>query len=399
VQRYQDWRQIPWRQAHQADLNIYHIGNDVTFHGGIWQLSRRCPGLVVLHDLELQELFCGIADATPDGWTDYVAGMTGCYGLAGAQAARQLYFKEQPTATIAHHYPLTEWALENAIGALFHNRQACQTATQTLAQRWHLGYAPLPYAAAPTVAQRSQTSPYQLILFGYLGANRQVETIVRALAQMPERDQFQLHLYGQLADPRPIEAAITQFNLGALVHIHGFVSDPALHQALATANLAFNLRSPTVGEASGSQLQIWQHALPSLVSQVGWYAQLPAGTVAWVRPGSEIADIQTHLRQFLADPPRYAAMGYRGRAVLEAHHSPQDYAEALVEFARTCRGATDRRASGFSTVTAQQMTDRAAMPLADWARSGSANSRDLTALAQAIAALTGNGNEDGDKVS
>jgi glycosyltransferase involved in cell wall biosynthesis len=398
VQRYKDWQQIPWRQVHQADLNIYHIGNDVTFHGGIWQLSRRCPGLVVLHDLELQELFCGIADATPDGWTEYVAGMTRCYGLAGAQAARQLYLKEQPTAAIAHSYPLTEWALENAIGALFHNRQACQAATQTPAwkQRWHLGYTPLPWAAKPSLAPRSHRPPYQLILFGYLGANRRIEAILMALAALPERHQFRLHLYGQIADPQAIEAAINRLSLKALVQIHGFVSDEILDQALATTDLAFNLRSPTVGEASLSQLQIWQHALPSLVSQAGWYAQLPAGTVAWVRPGHEIADIQTHLQQFLADPARYAAIGHRGQAELRAHHAPQDYAEALVEFARICRGSTDSWASGFSTVTAQQMSDRAAVPLASWARSGSANGRDLTALAQAIAALTGDGDEDGD---
>jgi glycosyltransferase involved in cell wall biosynthesis len=387
VQRYVNWQQIPWRQVHQADLNIYHIGNDVTFHGGIWQLSRRCPGLVVLHDLVLQELFCGIADASPDGWNEYVAGMTRCYGLAGARAARQLYLKEQPTATIAQHYPLTEWALENAIAALFHNRQAYQTAIQTPAwkQRWHLGYAPLPYAAHPTVAQRSQTPPYQLILFGYLGANRRIEAILTALAALPERHQFRLHLYGQIAEPHAIEAAINRLNLGALVQIHGFVSDAILDRALATADLAFNLRSPTVGEASLSQLQIWQHALPSLVSQAGWYSQLPAGTIAWVRSSHEIADIQTHLQQFLADPSRFAAMGYQGRAELEMHHSPQAYAEALVEFAGNCR-------CGVSTVTVQQMSDRAAVTLANWVRSGT-NGRDLTALAQAITALTGNGDE------
>ena len=64
-----------------------------------------------------------------------------------------------------------------------------------------------------------------------------------------------------------------------------------------------------MGEASVSQLQIWDHALPSLVTKVGWYACLPAETVAFVRPDHEIIDIHAHLRAFLSEPWRYAQMG------------------------------------------------------------------------------------------
>jgi hypothetical protein len=86
-----------------------------------------------------------------------------------------------------------------------------------------------------------------------------------------------------------------------------------------------------MGEASVSQLQIWDHALPSLVTRVGWYAGLPEGTVAWVRPDHEIADIRSHLSAFLADPMRYALVGEQGRRLLETRHTPEAYAQALVD--------------------------------------------------------------------
>ncbi len=96
-----------------------------------------------------------------------------------------------------------------------------------------------------------------------------------------------------------------------MVTLHGFVPAEDLEAALTSAHLAINLRFPTMGEASVSQLQIWDHALPSLVTRVGWYATLPQETVAFVRPEHEITDIQAHLHAFVDDPGRYAHMGRR----------------------------------------------------------------------------------------
>ncbi|CDH45570.1 hypothetical protein BN874_2590010 [Candidatus Contendobacter odensis Run_B_J11] len=92
-----------------------------------------------------------------------------------------------------------------------------------------------------------------------------------------------------------------------------------------------------MGEASGSQLRIWDHALPSLVTRTGWYATLPETTVAFVRPEHEVADIQEHVRQLLANPAHFAHLGHNGRRQLEAQHAPDQYAEALCQFIPVAR--------------------------------------------------------------
>jgi ubiquinone/menaquinone biosynthesis C-methylase UbiE len=85
-----------------------------------------------------------------------------------------------------------------------------------------------------------------------------------------------------------------------------------------------------MGEASLSQLQMWDHALPTLVTRVGWYATFPDSAVAFVRPDHEVEDIQTHLRAFLHDRGRYAALGEHGRRVLEQQHALAGYVQALM---------------------------------------------------------------------
>jgi hypothetical protein len=88
-----------------------------------------------------------------------------------------------------------------------------------------------------------------------------------------------------------------------------------------------------MGEASGSQLRIWYHALPSLVTDVGWYSSLSRDTVAHVRPEHEVADIQSHLQAFLNNPEPFAQMGQRGLRILREQHDPEKYVQTILDFA------------------------------------------------------------------
>ncbi len=162
--------------------------------------------------------------------------------------------------------------------------------------------------------------------------NRRLDSLLQALNTLPDGDLFRLDIYGYTWDSGYIRTQIQRFGLQGLVTLHGFVPAEELDAALATAHLAVNLRNPTMGESSFSQLQIWDHALPTLVSQMAWYAKLPENAVLFVRPEHEVLDIQKHLNAFLADPGRFGEMGYQGRRFLEEHHSPEMYAEALVDF-------------------------------------------------------------------
>jgi glycosyltransferase involved in cell wall biosynthesis len=199
-----------------------------------------------------------------------------------------------------------------------------------------VAYAPLPYPATarPLSAQRALVRPpYRLIVFGYLGLNRRLEAVLQALADLPCRDQFHLDIFGSLPNRDWLWGLIRALGLKNHVSLHGFVEEARLKAALETAHLAINLRFPTMGEASASQLRIWDHALPSLVSRVGWYATLPADTVAFVDPQREVRDLQQHLLAFAAHPARYAQLGENGRRLLEEQHTPKGYVRCLLELA------------------------------------------------------------------
>jgi glycosyltransferase involved in cell wall biosynthesis len=140
-----------------------------------------------------------------------------------------------------------------------------------------------------------------------------------------------------------VRGLIASLGIGTLVEVHGFVPRAELDRALASAQLAVNLRYPSMGEASASQLRTWAHGLPSLVTRTGWYATLPEDTVFFVDPEDEIAGIKRHLARLIAAPGAFAAAGRRGRSLVRARHAPQRYAEGLVEIARQAPMQNGRR--------------------------------------------------------
>ncbi|MCG6134181.1 MAG: glycosyltransferase [Nostoc sp. LLA-1] len=325
---------IPWLEINQADLNIYHVGNNLDFHYAIWQSSCQCPGLVVLHDFSLQHFFAGIYRYQQGNLDAYLSQMKKYYGLAGEQAAKRFWNDDLPIEYMAEHYPLTFLALENAVGVVTHTKEAFNILKQN--NRWLVGYVPLPYLSNWQVKTDNKVidTPYQLIIFGYIGPNRRLEAFLKALSSFGEKNRFRLDIYGQVWDKNYICHQIQQLGLTDLVKLHGFVEETKLDTALANAHLAINLRYPTMGEASLSQLRIWSHALPSLVTQVGWYAEQPKNTLAFVRPEHEIEDIQQHLKDFLANPEYFEQLGRNGQQLLQEQHQMETYAQAIINFAK-----------------------------------------------------------------
>lgn len=336
VRQYQPDR-IDWRELNRADLSFYHIGNNHLFHASIWQVSRRCAGIVILHDFRLHDFFESLYRGKwrdPDG---YLTLINTYYGREGLKAAIEFVNSEHADYDLmAQCYPLTLAALENALGALVHTREAFEDLRSS--NRFPVVYAPLPLPVASRPHSRRATgNPYRVIIFGHIGRNRRLNAVLEALSMVQERDRLRLDIYGEIDDSKTLRNQIHKLELKEMVSVHGYAPEPELDQALDGASLAINLRYPTMGEASASQLRIWNHALPSLVTKVGWYGTLPEEIVGHVRPENEIADIRSHLESFLENPARYARMGERGHRFVKEEHDPEAYAKIIVSTASDAR--------------------------------------------------------------
>jgi len=334
--RHYDPAHPPWRALSEADVTFYQMGNDPRYHHAIWRVSRQHPGIVILHDLMLQHFFAGLLHHDLGlSRRQYLEMVERHHGVQGRVLAESHLHGLLSTEELGQQCPLTGGATENALAVVVHSEAAYRLVSGALPA----AYLPL-CVCAPAPAEKPAVRsagvpqpPYRISLFGYLGPNRRLPALLRALANFAQRDRFRLNIYGTIEGGEKILQLIGRLGLGDLVAMHGFVHQDELDEALRRTDLVVNLRNPSMGEASASQLHLWQYGIPALVSRAAWYETLPENTVAFVRPDHEAEDIQGHLGAFVDDPEKYRELGRNGQRHVTENHSMESYARSLLELA------------------------------------------------------------------
>lgn len=327
-------------------LNVYNIGNDARFHGGIFEVVRRIPGVVVLHDTRLHHFFFELYRHADPPWKGYVELAERLYGSHGAARAKEVVADDgRSIDKFVEEMPFLEAVADDALAVICHSK-AAQEEVQRRSDVPVL-MLPLPYCAISETSkvQRVWRPPWRLVIYGYLNPNRRLESILRALGALRGQVDFELHIFGTIWDPKRIEGSVARAGLSSRVVIHGFVPETALDESIASAHLSFNLRYPTMGEASGAILRSWSHATPAVVTNAGWYADLPDDVASKVSFDNEVAEIQRAVRCLDAQPQQFEAMGRAARRRLEALHSPKAYAAHLADALSDVNRLLARRAA------------------------------------------------------
>jgi hypothetical protein len=132
---------------HTADLSFYNLGNNYPFHGKIYEVARRFPGIVIIHDPNMGYFFGTVADS-PEGRRRYLRFVARQYGSEGLDEALRMFAGKARLDQIMLRYPMTEAALEGAVGALVHH----ESLQQQLANSTGLPvyYAPLSHSERAT---------------------------------------------------------------------------------------------------------------------------------------------------------------------------------------------------------------------------------------------------------
>lgn len=310
-----------------------NIGNAWPFHSGFLRMIQRIPSVVILHDMAIQEL---CFEAMENGLLTreaYTANILQWHGKAGLEKVKEVFKGRDTAGALAKEIPGFEITLPRAASVLTHTSVARDAVDATDTVPTYLLDLPFrPSLKKPQVI-RSGIGPLRFVQFGYSGPNRRLEQILEALAPLKSEIDFQLDIMGNVWDPSYIQRRIDELSLSQNVQLHGFVDESALDQRLREAHLVFNLRYPSMGEASGSQLRIWNAAAPSVVTNLGWYANLPSGTVFRIEQDEEIPALQALVRKINANPAIGRAVGAAGRTRLEEKHTPDHYVRAVMDVA------------------------------------------------------------------
>ena len=327
----------PGKRAPHADVCLYHVGNDPDSHGWIVDALRQRPGVVVLHELVLHHLIAGITIGRGNG-RGYMEAMERDYGVVGRLLALGVLDNLLPLVweTQPERFPLTGTVLDLAQGLIVHSGYVERGVREA-------GYGgPLwriPHAAWPDEQlEPADLSGEPLIgCFGHQNMNKRIPPLLEAFTLLRRsRPGARLLLVGVATERFDLDRRLERLGIGgdALVR-EGYVGEDRFRSLMAACDVLVNLRSPTMGETSGSVIRGLSLGKPLLVSDVGWFSELPDG-VALKIPVDELEVPMVAAALELAAETS-AELGANARAYVAAEHDlgrcADGYTAALEEAA------------------------------------------------------------------
>jgi glycosyltransferase involved in cell wall biosynthesis len=328
------------------DAAVYQLGNSAGHHGEIHRLLHERPGIVVLHEYMLHHLLRDLTLAR-GGAAAFKEEMRYCYGRTGQRmAGRILHANDLPEMWT---YPLFERVVDAARGLIVHSRA---TRDRVLASRPAAELALVPHhvslhgmgAPDPAVRRRllgAHGLPEDTLLiasFGHLTESKRLDVALRAFARLRQRRPEAAYLLvGEPSAPYKELPELLAGPLGEGVHATGRVPMSSLLEYMAHCDVAVNLRHPTGGETSGACLRLLGLGRAVVVTDAGWFAEIPDDCCAKLPVGKagdpEEEDLLTALLEALAtDEPLRATMGANAARWAAENHGVEDCARGYADF-------------------------------------------------------------------
>lgn len=303
---------IPWHT-----MGIYHLGNNVEFHRDIYRHAIQTPGLVVIHDLALDDFVRGmIVGGDPLGHQALREGLVSAPKLAGFPDA---------VGNESLRIPFVAHVARRARGIVVHS-PFVERYLRAIGCRTPVYVAPHPVVETEEDVQRALgrrdvvRAPLEVVgmrrLVGVLGDQNEaklIDLVLAAVAELPET--VHLALVGRRIEGYDLDAVVAASGLGGRVHVHTDVSDEDFLAWMCAADVVVDLRHPHRGEVSGSLARAMQCGRATVVSATGTYLDVPDELVARVPGGRpDSAQIAFVLRGLLEDDRTREAIGAAARA-------------------------------------------------------------------------------------
>ena len=310
----------PGKRLPRADVDLYHVGNSPDDHAWIVDALRKRPGVVVLHELVLHHLIAGITLGRGDG-RGYLDAMERDFGVVGRLIGLGVLDNLLPLIweTQPERFPLTGTILDLATGLVVHSRYVEEGARRAgyAGPLWRIPHPVWPQRALEP--ERGFSGDPLIGCFGHLNMNKRIPVLLEAFAVLRKRrPAARLLLVGSATERFDLDRRVQRLGLGeGLIHEQR-VSEERFERLMAACDVLVNLRSPTMGETSGAVIRGLALGKPMLVSDVGWFSELPDEAVLKI-PVDEY-EVQTVAAALELAAAHADELGSAARAYVEAEH-------------------------------------------------------------------------------
>lgn len=308
---------------------LYVLGNS-EFHAFALAGLRRRPGVVLAHDVRLTNCFRFSADhpaAVPGGLEAAIrraygdglpAGLGAHQSLGDADVERYGLLMAREVIGLCRRFLVTSEAAA---------RLARLEAGPPLDAR--VGVVPFAFTTDGSLPRRtgSRVVPPQddasplLCSFGIVDDSKEPGTLIEVVAALAATGRrVRLALVGPVAPAlrASLEARAVRLGVGDRFAATGELDPESYSAWLARATLAAQLRRDFHGEASAATVECLLAGVPTVVRDLGWFAELPDDAVARVPRTATSAEVADVVAGLLDDEGRRETLSRAGRRAATA---------------------------------------------------------------------------------
>ncbi len=321
-------------EAEAYDTILYHVGNSTQFHRAIYQLAWEIPGVVVLHDYNINPFLTDAFLGTEQEDLYYSAALEAHgvtpelvppHGLDTFEFPMSVALARRSHATIVHSAWVRDQLQDvNNVHVIPHgsmDRPGDDNSVDVEPLRERLGIDP---------------SEFVVATLGFVHRLKRVDIALEAIKALVDRGfPIRFVIGGSIVDPAlGIEEKIRELGLESRVSVCGYLSEEDLEGVVALSDVIINLRCPSLGEASGTLMRAFARGKACIVSNYQQYAELP-NDVCWQVDVDEleIPQLVAYVERLIRDPDVRKQLGRNAKDYVDRYTSfefaAQLYAHAL----------------------------------------------------------------------
>lgn len=322
--------------ADKYDVILYHIGNN-PLHEYIYKTLKNYPGIVILHDLFIHGLIYGTTLAKGDKF-GYINEFFEMYGTEGKQLAES-NINNQNFEQVEFKCPFIKSILNHSKGVIVHSVYGKRIIlSENINVDIKLINSPvIPFSSlvmdSTKTRNRLKLNKDTLIIssFGFISHHKKITTALKAFKKFhQEYPNSAFLVVGE--DNIRLKNFINDLDIKSVIQT-GFVSFKKMHEYMQVSNICVNLRYPTAGETSASALRLMSMGKPVIVSNVGWFSELPDNCCAKVDIDNFEEDLLLEYLKVLASNKKLRIkMGENARCFVEKEHNCEKVAREYYHF-------------------------------------------------------------------
>lgn len=326
------------------DLLVYNMGNYMPFHRDIYEISQEYKGVIILHDYMMHHFFLGYYLEYKKNPMKYINEMELLYGVNGKIIAEDsVQGRCMPVWETDEimRYPFFEKVIGGAYGVITHSNFLAEEVRQKYFGPVEPIYFPFQFDI--NIDNRMgkkelgiEKDKLLLLTVGHVNPNKRVDKVIEVLGE--NKDLAEKVIYAVIGPnnhkqtSKKIENLIGKYNLQNTVKILGFQNDDILYSYMNNTDIFINLRYPAMEGASWSLLEQLYFGKPAIVTDTGFYSELPDDCLVKVRPEKEKENIYEGLKKLVEDEKSRRKFGEKGKKFAIENFNDENYCKGFLNF-------------------------------------------------------------------